>query len=195
MRHGPAIRNDCAVASKTPRWIALSAFVLVALGFLMVHGTPLRLNLSSSIPPGWYVARGVQTGPPLQRGTLVAACLPGSVAAWGRSRGYLHRGSCPDGTAPVGKPIFAIDGDTVTVGSDGLELDGTPMPRTRLLRQDSEGRPLMRIPDGRYIVHPGEVWLVSTFSPRSWDSRYFGPVPASAIVSALSPLWAFKEYR
>jgi conjugative transfer signal peptidase TraF len=195
MGHETALRNDCAVESKAPRWIVLSVLVLVVLGFLMLHRAPLRLNLSSSVPLGWYVARGVQTGSPLQRGTLVTACLPESVAAWGRSRGYLHRGSCPDGTAPVGKPIFAIDGDTVTVRSDGLELDGAPMPCTRPLRQDSEGRPLTRVPDGRYVVHPGEVWLVSTFSPRSWDSRYFGPVPASAIVSALSPVWVFKEHR
>jgi type IV secretory pathway protease TraF len=53
----------------------------------------------------------------------------------------------------------------------------------------------MRVPDGRYVIPPGEVWLVSTFSPRSWDSRYFGPVPASAIVSALTPLWVFTDYR
>jgi type IV secretory pathway protease TraF len=69
------------------------------------------------------------------------------------------------------------------------------MPLTGPLRQDSDGRPLMRVPDGRYVVHRGEVWIVSTFSPRSWDSRYFGPVPTSAIVSALSPVWVFKESR
>jgi conjugative transfer signal peptidase TraF len=195
MRCEPALPNDSAVASKTPIWIVLSALVLVALGSLVRHGAPLRLNLSSSIPAGWYVARDVRTGSPLQRGTLVAACLPSSVAAWGRSRGYLHRGSCPGGTAPVGKPIFAIGGDTVVVRSNGLELDGTPMPRTGALPRDSDGRPLMRVPDGRYVIPPGEVWLVSTFSPRSWDSRYFGSVPASAIVSALTPLWVFTDYR
>jgi conjugative transfer signal peptidase TraF len=117
------------------------------------------------------------------------------VAGWGRARGYLHRGSCADGTAPVGKPVFAIGGDTITVGPSGLELDGNPVSRTEPLRQDSDGRYLPRVPDGRYVVQPGEVWLVSTYSPRSWDSRYFGPVPVSAIISALSPLWIFGTHR
>ena len=168
--------------------------VLVVAGLVCLVGfrqSPLRLNLSSSIPPGWYMARGIVTGGPVRRGTLVAACLPTVVAGWGRVRGYLHRGSCPGGAAPVGKPVFAIGGDTISVGPSGLELDGNPVSHTQPLGQDSDGRHLPRVPDGRYVVQPGEVWLVSTYSPRSWDSRYFGPVPVSAIISALSPLWIF----
>jgi type IV secretory pathway protease TraF len=91
--------------------------------------------------------------------------------------------------------VFAIGGDTITIDSSGLELDGNPVSRTEPLRQDSDGRQLPRVPDGRYVVQPGEVWLVSTYSPRSWDSRYFGPVPVSAIISVLSPLWIFGVHR
>lgn len=172
--------------------------VLAVAGFVCLfvfRPMPLRLNLSSSIPPGWYTARGIRATGPVRRGTLVAACLPIIVAGWGRARGYLHRGSCADGTAPVGKPVFAIGGDTITVSPSGLELDGKPVSRTEPLRQDSDGRHLPRVPDGRYVVQPGEVWLVSTYSPRSWDSRYFGPVPVSAIISALNPLWIFGAHR
>jgi conjugative transfer signal peptidase TraF len=172
--------------------------VLVVAGFVclfVVRDTPLRLNLSASIPPGWYVAQGVGVGGRVRRGTLVAVCLPVVVAGWGRARGYLHRGSCAGGTAPVGKPVFAIGGDTVTVGSSGLELNGNRVPCTEPLSHDSDGRHLPRVPDGRYVVQPGEVWLVSTYSLRSWDSRYFGPVPVSAVISALSPLWMFGVHR
>lgn len=172
--------------------------VLTVAGFVCLvvfRHTSLRLNLSSSIPPGWYVARGMGTERPVRRGTLVVACLPIVVAGWGRARGYLHRGSCTGGVAPVGKPVFAIGGDTITVRSSGLELDGDPVARTEPLRQDSHGRYLPRVADGRYVVQPGEVWLISTYSTRSWDSRYFGPVPVSAIVSALSPLWIFGVHQ
>jgi conjugative transfer signal peptidase TraF len=168
--------------------------LLAGAGLICLFGfqqIPLRLNLSSSIPAGWYIARDIGAAGPVRRGILVAACLPSVVAAWGRARGYLHRGSCPGGTSPVGKPVFAISGDTITVASSGLEINGNPSLRTQPLRQDTYGHRLPRIPDGRYIVRPGEVWLVSTYSPRSWDSRYFGPVRVSAIISTLSPLWIF----
>src|SRR5579863_337947 len=191
----PAPLNERVAAPAVHRWSTVG--VLAVVGFVCLlasHHAPLRLNLSSSIPPGWYMARGIRTGAAVRRGTLVAACLPLVVAGWGRARGYLHRGSCADGTAPVGKPVFAIGGDTVTVGSSGLELDGARVPCTEPLRQDSNGRHLPRVPDGRYVVQPGEVWLVSTYSRRSWDSRYFGPVPVSAIILALSPLWTFGAH-
>ena len=76
----------------------------------------------------------------------------------------------------------------------GLSLNGKATPGTVALPQDSKGRPLGRVPDGRYAVRPGEVWLISTYSPRSWDSRYIGPVPASTIVSALRPVWIFAAH-
>ena len=31
--------------------------------------------------------------------------------------------------------------------------------------------------DGDQVVAEGMVWLVSSYTPLSWDSRYFGPVP------------------
>ena len=191
-----ALANERGVASAVHPWSTVGVLAVAGLVCVIVfRHTPLRLNLSSSIPPGWYIARGIGTGGPVRRGTLVAACLPIVAARWGRARGYLHRGSCAGGTAPVGKPVFAIGGDTITVGSFGLELNGNPASRTMPLRQDSDGRPLPRVPDGRYVVQPSEVWLVSTYSPRSWDSRYFGPVPVSAIISALRPLWIFGVHR
>jgi conjugative transfer signal peptidase TraF len=202
-----ALTDSAAMQRPTPaneRVVASPVHPRSTVGLLAVAGLmclipfrhmPLRLNLSSSIPPGWYLARGIGAGRPVRRGALVAACLPIVVAGWGRARGYLHRGRCPGGTAPVGKPVFAIGGDTITVGPFGLELNSNPALRTKALRQDSDGRPLPRVPDGRYVVQPGEVWLVSTYSPRSWDSRYYGPVPVSAIISALRPVWIFSVHR
>jgi conjugative transfer signal peptidase TraF len=149
----------------------------------------LRVNLSPSVPVGLYVARRVDAMNSVRRGSLVAACLPVAVAGWGRARGYLHRGSCADGSAPIGKPVFAIAGDTVAVHSVGLALDGESVSRTEPLLHDSDGRHLPRIGDGQYVVRRGEVWLVSTYSPRSWDSRYFGPIPESTIVALLHPIW------
>lgn len=105
----------------------------------------IRVNLSPSIPVGIYLARVVSHPMgTLPRGTLVSACLPHQTAAWGEARGYLMRGSCADGTAPVGKPIFAFAGDTVTVGPNGLARNSELVPSTAPLRRDRHGRPLPR---------------------------------------------------
>jgi type IV secretory pathway protease TraF len=41
----------------------------------------------------------------------------------------------------------------------------------------------------RYLVPPGELWLVSTRVPNSWDSRYLGPIPLSQVRAVARPLW------
>jgi type IV secretory pathway protease TraF len=39
---------------------------------------------------------------------------------------------------------------------------------------------------------PGEVWLHSPYEARSWDSRYFGPVPARNVLYAAKPVITFR---
>lgn len=165
-----------------------------------LHAAGVRINLSPSAPLGVFLAapigHGRQLNAQLERGRLVAVCLPAAIAQWGRARGYLMRGSCPDGTAPVGKTVFAVSGDTVTVTADGLALGGgQPICRTRALVRDAAGRTIPRVPDGRYEVAAGEIWLVSTYTVRSWDSRYFGPVPTARAVATLRPIWTMTAGR
>ena len=194
----PAARVLAPPVDRMPalRFARLSGLgVTIAIGsaaMFALYSWGVRLNLSPSVPVGLYVSQHIDAVQPVRRGSLVAVCLPAGVAAWGRSRGYLHRGSCVDGSAPVGKPVFAVDGDTVSVDSTGLTLDGEPVPKTEPLLHDTDGRRLPRIADGQYIVRRGDVWLVSTYSARSWDSRYYGPVPATAIMSLLRPIWVAR---
>src|SRR5260370_20172849 len=77
----------------------------------------LRLNLTGSLPLGLY-----RTVPgPLVRGSLVLVCLPPRLAALARIRRYLPPGAgCPGGILPVGKPLLAWPGDTITDTIAGL---------------------------------------------------------------------------
>ena len=43
-------------------------------------------------------------------------------------------------------------------------------------------------PDGEYVVSSGEVWIFSSYNPKSFDSRYFGPVKIKDIQSQAFPL-------
>jgi conjugative transfer signal peptidase TraF len=148
----------------------------------------LRVNLSPSIPIGLYVATPAR-GQPLRPGALALLCLPPRLAAFGRARKYLPRGSCASGIAPVGKPIFAVAGDTVEVRGGILVRNGVSFPGSRCLSVDAAGRPLHSVPDGTYLALRGTLWVLSASSPRSWDSRYYGPVPASGVQAVLHPLW------
>jgi conjugative transfer signal peptidase TraF len=145
----------------------------------------VRVNLSGSMPIGLY---RVSSGPPV-KGVMVLACLPASVAMFARSRGYVPNGRCPDGTAPIGKVVLAAAGDSVEVTGEGLLVNGHLVRNTKPLAVDGAGQSLPRVPDGTYVVGHDEVWLYSSYSKRSFDSRYFGPLRLSCVLSRVLPLW------
>jgi len=135
---------------------------------------------------GLYAAAG---GAPV-RGALVLVCLPPEVAAFARARGYVPQGgACPGSVVPIGKPVVAIAGDTVAVTPTGLMVNGAPVPNSRALVTDRKGRPLPRPPGGRYLVGQDELWVLSSYSRLSFDSRYFGAVRVSEVRTRLRPLW------
>ena len=145
------------------------------------------------MPIGVYLARAPgRDRQSLSPGTFVAVCLPSRLAAWGRARGYLHRGSCADGIAPIGKPIAAVAGDTMTVAPRGLARNGKPISHSAALSHDRSGRVLPHVAWGTYTTAPGDVWLVSTRVAASWDSRYYGPIPVECVVAILRPLWVWR---
>lgn len=160
---------------------------MLALG-LAAYQLGFRFNLSPSIAPGVYRV----TDGPIQRGVTIIVCLPRALSALAREREYISAGSCADGNAPIGKRVAATAGDTVDVSSAGIAVNGRLMPNTQPLASDRDGRTLPRIAHGRYRVPVGEVWLLSTFSPRSFDSRYFGPVPLTHVVNRVRPVLTLR---
>jgi len=151
----------------------------------------VRLNLTGSLPVGLYLeTAGVTT-----RGSLVLTCLPLPVASFAQARGYVPRGPCPGGAAPVGKLVVAVTGDTVVVGATGVEVNRRTIPNSQPLARDSRGRPLPSAPLGRHVVRSGQLWLVSPYSPLSFDSRYFGPVGVRSVLTLARPLWTAERLR
>jgi hypothetical protein len=55
------------------------------------------------------------------------------------------------------------------------------------LTHDLEGRSLRPFPFGIYRVPTGQLWVMSNH-PRGLDSRYFGPVTESSVISPLVPI-------
>ena len=177
-------RAKARISSRLHRATAASTALLVASA---VHGSSLldlRINWTSSAPLGLY--REV-AGPP-RRGDLGLLCLPPGLESFGRSRGYLWAGSCPGGSSPILKQVVALPGDEVDVQQRSVAVNGRFLDCSELHHVDSLGRPLEHVPLGRRKVSDGEAWVLGVYRERSWDSRYFGPIPAESIVGLARPL-------
>jgi conjugative transfer signal peptidase TraF len=143
----------------------------------------LRYNDSPSMPTGLYIRASSES-----RSSLAVFCPEEPTARLSAERGYRSRGNCPDGAEPLAKPIAARPGDIVELSATGMAVNGRLLPNTSPLATDTAGRPLSHWPFGGYVVARGMVWVASSYSSRSFDSRYFGPVKASQVREHVRPL-------
>lgn len=149
----------------------------------------IRINLTPSMPIGvWFVQRGYI---PLDRGQAVIVCLPPEPAGFALQRKYIGHGECPGDYEPLLKTVVAAVGDKVTVSDAGVAVNGQLIEHSRALAVDSAGRPLSSQPPGTYDVKDGTAWVITTRSDKSYDSRYYGPLPATSFVAAAWPLLIF----
>ena len=136
------------------------------------------------MPVGLYL----KTAPELAAGSRVLVCLPSKVAAIGRSRGYLPAGDCADGSSPILKQILALPGDHVDLRRGSLAVNGREVDRSEIRNSDTLGRELEHVAFGSRTVQKGELWVVGSNRKRSWDSRYFGPIPLESVIGGARPL-------
>ncbi len=146
----------------------------------------LRLNLTPSHPLGlWRIV-------PLDRtaaiGDLVFVCPPrNAVFEQAAARGYLRRGLCPGWVGPLIKTVAAGEGQRVEVGHS-VAIDGQPLEHSDVRVVDGEGRALLPWSGG--VVPSGHLYLHSSFVG-SYDSRYFGPMPAEGVLGRAEPVLTF----
>jgi conjugative transfer signal peptidase TraF len=143
--------------------------------------TPFVVNLTDSMPRGLYWRHPV---PPLRYGTIVLFPLPDPV--WQQYGALLRQWGWQRQQGPLLKPVGALPGDEVCVEGRTVTVNGTAVA-TQLVA-DSQGHPMPRL-QGCLHMAPGTFLPLSTHSPRSFDGRYFGPVPSALIEATAQPLW------
>lgn len=165
------------------RWTR-STKILAGLAVALVCCTPwLMVNLTSSAPRGVWSKTALPSV--ITRGMWVTLPVPATVepfVPW---------------WIPLLKPVAAVAGDCVCVEEgmlsvrpeglatlEGIETYG------RVYTQ-AQGRPLPHLPEGCLQVPAGAVFLASRL-PQSLDSRYFGPVPVSALMAQAKPVWTWR---
>jgi len=139
---------------------------------------PLRFlwNASASVPRGLYMVSDRRPG----RGELAVVRPAPDVARFMAHRRYVPLG------IPLLKPVAAASGATAC--RDGVAVTINGRPAATALRADRLGRPLP-VWTGCVRLSPGEYFLLAAASPASFDSRYFGPVRAEAVVGRAVPIW------
>src|SRR5580704_1678784 len=165
---------------QSARFRKIRRAVLIAIGvaiavFQLSGVFGLRINTSPSLPMGLYIITADAVA------DLVEFCPMEPFATLSIVRGYRDPGACSDGAAPLLKPVIASAGDVVEVSALGISVNGALLPNTAPLTRDTKGRHLEAWPSGRYVVDPGSIWVASSYHPRSFDSRYFGPLSIAAI--------------
>jgi conjugative transfer signal peptidase TraF len=160
------------------RLMAIALVTVVLLAIILVGGlVGFRVNLTPSAPLGLWRIKPLFRPPAV--GDLVILCPPQTAEMQAaRTRGYLRRGLCPGAYAPLIKRIAATAGARIVIHGSVI-IDDVALPGSAIVHLDGKGRPLTPYDGGR--VPAGSVFLYSGFAG-SYDSRYFGPVPASGIL-------------
>jgi conjugative transfer signal peptidase TraF len=140
----------------------------------------LLWNASASVPIGLY---GVQRVGKMAVGILVLATPPQPLADFLAARDYLPIG------VPLIKPVLALSGQSVC--RDGLRITVDRIVVGAALARDSRGRGLPAW-QGCRVIAPSEVFLMNPEEVASFDGRYFGPLPVSAIIGRAIPVRTFE---
>jgi len=165
----------CATVSTT---IAATGLLLSTLGGATPH---YIWNASKSVPIGLYRLQPVKG---LSVTELVAVRPPDLLAAFLDLNGYLPIG------VPMLKRVLALPGQTVCRSYLTIAVDGIDVGQAR--EHDGRGRPLP-VWHGCRVIADGDVFVMNWQSTDSLDSRYFGPLPASAVIGRAVPVWIDEE--
>lgn len=89
------------------------------------------------------------------------------------------------------KRVWAVAGDKVTWGEEGIAVNGEVLPASAPRKVDSAGRALPRYTFSDYTLKESELRLMSDVSWASFDSRYFGPVDIGQVRGVVRPVVTF----
>ncbi len=145
----------------------------------------LTYNPSDSVAVGWYRIepfdpRTASLPRPLSVDSIVLVPLPDRAAMLAAQRGYLPT------RVPLLKRVGAVAPQEVCITGRVVRIDS--VPSAAVLPADRWRRPLPSWQQCRRL-EPGELFLLSVTNPASFDSRYFGPVSASAVIGVAHPVW------
>lgn len=162
------------------------ALLVLTIGGVVVAGIAsvfafgdYRINTTPSFPLGLWQIGALDRE--VQAGDTVFICPPANEPAFNlaRERGYLPGGLCEGGLAPLIKTVAALPGQTVGIENGHVVIDGQKLAHSTIQPKDGQDRELSAYAGG--IIPAGAIFVHSDYVA-SYDSRYFGPIPASGVL-------------
>ena len=160
-------------------YVMATYFSVMGVAIASFVSLPVKLlwNASASTPIGFY---DLEYQVDLKVGDLVAVMPDKPLADFMVARGYVGRG------VPLLKHVAALPGQNVCRAGNAVTVDAVPFGDA--LDHDTRGRPLP-VWQGCRRVADGDVFLMNPSVPDSLDGRYFGPLPARAVIGKATPLY------
>jgi conjugative transfer signal peptidase TraF len=176
-----------AVNSRSRRLACVTVLVLMAAGLaalVWAAFTPSKArvvyNASDSVPIGWYRITPLDTDVnAVPVGSIVLTDLPEHIATLADTRGYLPL------DVPLLKRVGAVAPQHVCIEGGRVRIDGVTVAHVLLI--DALARPLPSWTHCRQLAE-GELFLLSTTNPASFDSRYFGPIDRANVIGVAQRL-------
>jgi conjugative transfer signal peptidase TraF len=145
----------------------------------------IRINTTGSYPMGVYQ----MVDAPIEKGSLVIFCpADNPIFRLAKQRSYIPTGFCPGGYGYLIKKISGIEGDHVKFSAQGVTVNGKLLPNSAPMDEDLNGQNLTHI-EIDMVLDDHSTLLMSDYSPKSFDARYFGLTDKSHIISVVRPLW------
>lgn len=161
-------------------------FLTAAASFLFVVG--YRLNITNSYPIGIYKIDNNKT---ITRGAMILFCPPlNETIIEGVKRGYIQIGICPGHVTPLQKKVVGLPGDVIVTNTKGVYVNNILQKNSSIFKNDYKGNSLLAYQGG--TIKKDEMFVMSDYNERSFDSRYFGVVSSKSIIGHIYPVILFE---
>ncbi len=147
-------------------------------------------NNTPSFPVGFYKI----VDEPAGQGAYVSFCPPqSSTFDIAMARYTIATGNCVGGYGMLLKRVFAVAGDTVSIGAGGITVNGELLPNTAQISVDIDGFELPQYRMDQKVLDDSEFLLVSDLNPNSFDARYFGLIAGMQIQHVVVPVFTWGD--
>jgi conjugative transfer signal peptidase TraF len=171
------------IHSAAPFYAMGIAFLVVSLSVNLWKrfGPTFLINGTPSEPVGFYrlVPRPESA---YRRGMYVVFPVPAELRDLVYGRHWMRNG------IPFLKEVLGLEGDRVCIFADRVEINDRLIGP--VFRVDSSGLPLPQR-RGCLVIPAGYFLAASQHFAKSFDGRYFGPLPLSILMGEARPLWIF----
>lgn len=158
------------------------SFFLIFLLFIFALSLQQKIfiyNTTPSYPLGLYKIFPTKE---YKKGDLVIICGNTKKSFTINNHNFISKSDkyCSNGFEPLLKKIVGVAGDNVTVG-DNVIINGVVQLKSKVYKKDSQGNILYPC-YGNHTINQNEVWVMSDFNIKSFDSRYFCALQYNEII-------------